>query len=165
MTGDLSSKSAVPAVSDEYVATMIVMGPGLLVCSLLQRLWAHESFFPGLLAAPLSYASLLIVFLPGLPILGLCFSRAFPRNSTGLRLARRLAWLAASVLAPWWHFGLLDATSRLTVHAGWFSALEWRSLMITSGCAWATTLMAWIGHLKWWQRRKRLWPPPTIREL
>jgi hypothetical protein len=165
MSGDLRSKSVVPTLSDEYIATMIAMGPGLLVCPLLQWLWAPESFFPGLLVAPLSYGSLLIVFLPGIPTLGLCISRAFPRNSTGNHHARGMTWLAASVVAPWWHLGLLEASSRLAIHAGWFSAVQWRSLMISGGCTWATTLVTWIGHVKWTQSRERLSPLPAIREL
>lgn len=134
------------ANSDDYRATLLALGPGLISCAVMGVVeFGGEGF--ALLNLIFAYALALLIFLPGLPMLGYCLARASPRRLEPVIGRVRMMWLVLSLAALTWHIVVLDISFRL-----WRiqSPVTWPLVIRYDACVWLTTAGLWVG-----QRRLR----------
>src|SRR4051794_15988201 len=93
--------------SDEYTATLLALGPGLVGCALMAIVEFRTDEFI-LMQFIYFYAAVLLAFLPSLPALGLCLGQAHPR----IGKPRRIWWIP-SMPATVWHIAIVDGSYRM----------------------------------------------------
>ena len=125
------------ANSDEYIATMIALGPGLGACVLVSLPFNT----PSLMGTFLLYPTFLGTFLLGLPFLGWCLASACLQQEPPGHESRMIWWVC-SLVAPVWHFIVIDASFRV-IDAP--SPVEWNVTLRYAACLWLVTAAGCLG--------------------
>ncbi len=123
--------------SDEYRATLIATGPGLVACSLMYCVEQRT------LALPLVYAAFVLASLPGLPILGFAVSRFLPAGQPRRRPELRLAWLPLVIIAPYWHIFVMDVTGVIMGGDFVFQPERWKVFIAYGAALSIATTTGW----------------------
>jgi hypothetical protein len=135
-----------PHNSDDYAATMLAVGPGVLACVLLGFLEFGLKSVPsfGIVFPLTAYGVALLGFLPGLPIFGYCLSQAIPRSAGLPPIFVSIAWLAACPFAVTWHFLVIDLSFR-----SWQveSPVDWLFVIRYGICISVVTAALWTVHV------------------
>jgi hypothetical protein len=140
------SQGELPRNSDDYLATLLALGPGLVACALMGVVEFAGQGVVSLLWI-FTYPAALLAFLPGLPALGLCLARAWPRE-TGMGSERlRSGWLLLSSVVPMWHIAIVDVSGRLMSGQ---SPIEWGFVARYDACLWLITVVFWA----FWRRQR-----------
>lgn len=136
---------APPRNSDDYAATLLAVGPGVLACAIFAMLETGFRSWPsfGFAFPPSAYAAVLFGFLPGLPTFGYCLSRAIPRSAGIPSLTIYLPWLLACPLGLTWHFVVIDLSFRMWQVE---SPVDWLLVVRYSICLSVVTSALWTVH-------------------
>lgn len=130
--------------SDDYAATLLAAGPGVLGSALLAVV-EFGSFSPyGLFTVIHAYPLALFAFLPGLPIFGYCLSRAIPRRSAMPTITKFMPWLSAAPFGLIWHVAVIDFSFR------WWqieSPVDWLVVVRYGICLSVVTAAIWTVHV------------------
>jgi hypothetical protein len=136
---------------DEYRVLLVALGPGVLAAAAVYWLIGEEPLWrldlaPFLLGV---YFWTLLGALPGLSVLALCLARALPRRPVARSVHSRVGWLAASVVAPFWHLAVIEVSSLLLAGAPYFGPDGWAVLARCGLALWAATVGVWGLYVLW----------------